>query len=124
MSTSGTDGIREARAHFAPLFNAGKLDEVGEIYTEDAWMLPPACEPIRGRSDIVKFFREAQESMGLTFEIDIIDVAAEGPLGYVVGSYIARVNGQVIAGVTHETWCLQPDGTWKAAVDMWHPKTA
>jgi ketosteroid isomerase-like protein len=125
MSSSGKDAIEAVRARWPVLFNAGQMDELGEhFYAEDAWALPPDTEPIKGRGEIARFLRQAYESGEVRFELGVIETVAEADLGYLVGTYVLTVNGTSVNGVTHETYRLQADGTWKCVVDMWHNSQA
>lgn len=120
MTTSGKEGIEAVRAQFPVLFNAGKFDELGEwFYAEDARALPPNHDPVEGRGEICKFFQAAWDE-GLRFDLDVIETVAEGNIGYLVGTYVAHQGDQSVPGITHEAYRLQPDGTWKCVVDMWH----
>ncbi|MFN8185791.1 MAG: DUF4440 domain-containing protein [Gaiellales bacterium] len=122
MTSSGREGIEAVRAEWLALFNAGRMDELGErFYAEDAWAMPPGVEPIRGRGKIVQLFRDVYESGDDPhYELVIIETVAEGNLGYLVGRYSFTVDGKSVHGLTHETYRREADGSWKCVVDMWH----
>jgi ketosteroid isomerase-like protein len=118
---SAKEDIEAVRDRFARLFNAGKIDELGEsFYAEDAYALPPDHEPIRGRRQIARYIRELRESGDVNLALGILETVAEGESGYVVGTYVMTSGGQSVKGVTHESFRRQADGTWKCVVDMWH----
>jgi ketosteroid isomerase-like protein len=118
---SAKEDIEAVRDRFARLFNAGKIDELGEsFYAEDAYALPPDHEPIRGRRQIARYIRELRESGDVNLALGILETVAEGESGYVVGTYVMTSGGQRVKGVTHESFRRQADGTWKCVVDMWH----
>ena len=120
MGNSDTEAIEAVRARYSVLFNAGEMDELGEhFYAEDAWALPPDAEPVKGRSNIVQFFRQDHES-GERIELGVIDTVAEGDLGYLVGTYVSTADGKSVNCVTLETYRRQADGSWKCEVDIWH----
>jgi ketosteroid isomerase-like protein len=121
MGNSGKESIEAVRAEWPVLFNAGRMDELGEhFYAEDAWALPPDTEPVRGRGKIAQFFRQVYESGEVHFELGVIETVAEGDLGYLVGTYVFTASGKSVNGVTHEAYRREADGTWKCVVDMWH----
>jgi ketosteroid isomerase-like protein len=124
MSEPNATAIEEVRARFPVLFNEGRFDELGEwFYADDATALPPGRDPIEGREAICAFFSELYDSIGLRFDLDVIKTVAGGDTGYLVGTYVARTSdGNSVPGVTHEAYRLQPDGSWKCTVDMWHDR--
>ena len=118
---SAKEGIEAVRACFPVLFNAGKIDELGEsFYAEDAYALPPDHKPIRGRREIVRYIRDLRESGDVRFELGILETVAEGDRGYLIGTYVMTSGGKTVEGVTHEAFRRQADGSWKCVVDMWH----
>jgi ketosteroid isomerase-like protein len=97
------------------------MDELGEwFYAEDAYALPPGRPAIRGRKNIVAYFREVHAIEGAHFELGVVETAAEGAMGYLVGNYVFTSGGRSTRGVTHEAYRKQRDGSWKCVVDMWH----
>jgi quercetin dioxygenase-like cupin family protein len=48
------------------------------------------------------------------------DVSAAGDVGYTVGTYEASMNGATEKGKYVVVWKKQPDGTWKAAEDIFN----
>ena len=121
MPDSAKDAIEAVRARFPVLFNEGNFDELGQwFYTEDAMALPFGQEPIHGRDAICSYFNDLWENAGLRFDLDVIQTVAGPDVGYLVGRYVAHMGDQSVPGVTHEAYRLQPDGTWKCTVDMWH----
>jgi len=124
MSEADAKAIEEVRAQFPVLFNKGQFDELGTwFYAEDAMALPPGRDPLEGRDAICEFFRELYSSVGLRFDLGMIKTVAGDDTGYLVGTYVARTSdGNSVPGVTHEAYRLQPDGSWKCTVDMWHAR--
>jgi ketosteroid isomerase-like protein len=118
---SGKEAIESVRAKWPVLFNARKFDELGEwFYADDAYALPPEHAEIRGRKQIVAYFRDVAAGGDAHFELGVIETVAEGDLGYLVGNYVFTSGGKSVKGTTHEAYRRQRDGTWKCVVDMWH----
>jgi ketosteroid isomerase-like protein len=61
MSTA-FDTIDAANRHFEELFNAGKLDELAGLYTEQGTLLPPDKNKYQGREEIKKFWQGARDA--------------------------------------------------------------
>ena len=124
MSEISAKAIEDVRAQFPVLFNEGKFDELGAwFYAEDAIALPASQDHIEGRDAICAYFKELYDSIGLRFDLGVIQTVGSEDTGYLVGTYVARTSdGGSAPGVTHEAYRLQPDGTWKCTVDMWHDR--
>ena len=122
MSDAARDAIEAVRARWPELFNAGRLEELGEhFYSADARALPPDTPAIQGRDAIVEFFRSVRDTGDVHFDLGVIETVADDRIGYLVGSYVfTDAEGNRWNGVTHEAYRAQPDGSWKCVVDMWH----
>jgi ketosteroid isomerase-like protein len=121
MADAGKGQIEAVRAQFPVLFNAGNFDELGRwFYAEDAVALPFGQGPIEGRDAICTYFDDLWKNAGLRFDLGVIQTVAADEIGYLVGTYVAHMGDQDVPGVTHEAYRLQPDGSWKCTVDMWH----
>jgi ketosteroid isomerase-like protein len=114
--------IEALRAQWAPHFNAGKISELGELfYAPSAFALPGDHDLVEGRANITAFLQEVRDSGDVRFELGVIETAASGDIGYLVGNYVfTDASGTSFPGLTHETYRLQPDGSWQCVVDMWH----
>ena len=103
---------------FVELWKEKKLEEmVAGHFTEDALMLPPNREPIRGRQAILAFYKGVRDVVG---EFDKGDYLVQAtPSGNTV-SWVAQYNfhGGKLRFVTHELYVRQPDGSMRCAVDM------
>lgn len=108
---------RQLLDRFLELWNEKKFDELAVIYTEDAILLPPNHEPIRGRGAIVAYLKEIRDVAG---EFDQGDHLIRGtPAGEAmswVGQFSLR--GGKVRITDHELWVRQPDGSMKLSVDM------
>ena len=122
MTTENARTVEETRARFPELFNEGRFDELGTwYYTEDAIALPAAHAPIEGRGTICEYLAGLRESAGLRFELGLIKTVAGEDSASLIGTFVATAaDGSRTEGHTHEAWVLEPDGTWKCSVDMWH----
>ncbi|CAF1232149.1 unnamed protein product [Rotaria sordida] len=56
------DTIDAANRHFEQLFNAGKIDELVELYTSQGKLLPPDKNTYQGREEIKKFWQGARDA--------------------------------------------------------------
>jgi hypothetical protein len=110
---------RKALDLFVQRWNENKLEEmVAEHYVEDALMLPPNHEPIRGRQAILAFFKGVRDVVG---EFDKGDYMIQAtPSGEDSVSWVGQYNfhGGRLRFTSHELYVRQPDGSMRNAVDM------
>jgi ketosteroid isomerase-like protein len=111
------DARQSQRAVYAA-YNDKKWDELRLLFAEDAIMLPPNHEPIRGRDAIIEFVRSGRDVVG---EIDWSGeesaqrVEVSGKLVNFVYQFTAQ-SGRVrlMSNVIYER---QPDGSVLVSVD-------
>lgn len=101
-------------------FNAGDVDALVALYTDDARILPPNAELAQGSAAVALEFGEMIAS-GVSIGLDTIDAQIAGDIGYRVGSYtIIAPDGAVVdRGKYVETWRLA-NGEWKISSDIWN----
>ena len=114
--------IQSLSDKFAQAFNAGDAAAVAALYTEDAVILPPGGEMMKGKSAIQAFWKGATEQLGdakLT-TVDIKPVGSE--VAREIGSFSFRTKGsqpQEITGKYVVVW-EKVGGDWKLATDIWN----
>jgi uncharacterized protein (TIGR02246 family) len=99
--------------------NQGDAAGLAELYADDAVLLPPDHEPIRGRAAIRAFWDQGTDE-GL--EVSNLAVEANGNLGWLVGRYHLPATDEEPADSGKYVMCLkrQPDGSWKLTADIWN----
>jgi uncharacterized protein (TIGR02246 family) len=114
--------IQSLNDKFAQAFNAGDATAVAALYTDDAVILPPGAEMMKGRSAIQAFWKGAAEQLG-NGKLTTVDVK---PLGseaaQEIGTFTFRTKGtqpQEIAGKYVVVW-EKVGGEWKLATDIWN----
>jgi uncharacterized protein (TIGR02246 family) len=103
-------------------FNKGDAAAVAAMYTEDAYVLPPGADMVKGRSAIEAFWRQAAQRMG-DAKLTTIDVL---PLGRTAAREIGTVTlktksqpPQEITGKYAVVW-RKVGGKWRLATDIWN----
>jgi ketosteroid isomerase-like protein len=122
-TSESISAIQALREQWPVHFNSGRIKELGELfYAPDAYALPGGADIVRGRADIVAFLQAAKDAGDkVHFELGVIDTAASGDMGYLVGNYVfTDAAGDAFPGLTHESYRRQADGRWQCVVDMWH----
>jgi uncharacterized protein (TIGR02246 family) len=107
---------------FVGALGQGDLASVAKMYTDDAYLLPPGADLVRGRKDIQAFWTAAMDQIS-DLKLTALDVR---PLGSdaarEVGTFTAKTKGQSpqeIAGKYVVVW-QKVDGDWKLAADIWN----
>lgn len=108
----------EMDEEFVRLWNATKLDELVEFYyVDNAIVVPPNHDLVRGKKNILEFFKGLRPSLGeLQTGLQHHQVVVTGDMTSVVGNYAAYNGGMRITA--HEAFQRQADGTLKVIADM------
>ena len=111
--------IEAAVARYVAASNRGDAEGLAALYADDAMLLPPDHEPIRGRQAIGEFWRQGTDE-GL--EVTTLTVEVDGDLGYLVGRYNLPPTDEEPADSGKYVMCLkrQRDGSWKLTADIWN----
>lgn len=120
MSTEGqmaADAMGLERK-FVQLWNDKQWDELGTTYyADDALLVPPNHEPIRGRAAIIEYFKASRDAFGdIEGGTETFRATASGDLVSLVGQYSAHSGKARITA--HELYARQPDGALRCIVDM------
>ena len=73
-------------ATFADALNAGDIEAIAQMYTEDARLMPPNFETGVGRDYVRAMFGGMYEA-GLRVELKTTEAMVSGDMGYRVGTY-------------------------------------
>jgi len=100
--------------------NAGDIDAIMALYTEDSRLLPPNAEMGQGLEAVRAAFGE-MIGAGLKAEFETVEAIAGGDVGYHVGTYVLKTADgmEVDRGKFIEVW-RQVNGDWKIANDIWN----
>ena len=107
---------------WAAAFNKGDASAVAAMYTEDAFVLPPGAEMVKGRAAIEAFWRQAAQQMG-DAKLTTVDVLPLGPrAAREIGTVSLKSKSQPpqeIVGKYAVVW-RKIGGQWKLATDIWN----
>lgn len=114
--------IQRLSDKFAQAFNAGDAAALAAMYSEDAVILPPGAEMMKGRSAIQAFWKGATEQLG-DGKLTTVDVK---PLGSEaareIGTFSFRTKGsqpQEVTGKYVVIW-EKVGYDWKLTTDIWN----
>lgn len=97
-------------------YNERKWDELRALYAEDAILILPNHEPVRGPAAIVAFLRTMRDVFGEIVFVDMLRASASGTLASLVATYTAY--GGQTRFVAHEAFERQSDGVMRVVADM------
>ena len=117
--------IRAASAEWAKASEARDLEKAVSYYADDAVFLVDKGALVKGKDAIRMVWKDilAPNAPKLTFSAIFVEVARSGDIGYEYGTAeftSADKKGKpVVEQAKYATvWKKQPNGTWKAVVDM------
>jgi ketosteroid isomerase-like protein len=116
--------IRAGTGIWTDAYNAGEVDKIVALYTEDAVVMPANVPALKGHAAIKDFLMKdtaAAKSAGLTAKDGVGDVGISGDLAWHAGtSSIVDASGKTVeTGKYVEVW-RRIDGKWLMVRDIWN----
>lgn len=100
--------------------NAGDVEGIAALYTENARLMPPNLEAMTGKDAVRAAFGGMIEA-GQSVELNTIEHRSGGDTAYVVGNYKLKQGDAVVdQGKYIETWTRNADGEWLMNNDIWN----
>lgn len=117
--------IEETNARFGAAASRGDMAAVAELYTDDAVLLPPNAEMVRGKQAIKSFFDGLVQAMGMPqLSLQTKEVEEIGDTACEIGQYTLKFQpsgGEPVTDVGKYVVIWKRDGdAWKLAVDIWN----
>ena len=114
--------IEQLNEKFAAAFNKGDAAAVAAMYTEDAVVLPPGADMVRGRENIRAFWAKTAEQIQ-DIKLTTVDVKPLGPdAAREIGTFSLKTKGpqpQEVSGKYVVVW-QKAGNDWKLATDIWN----
>ena len=114
--------IDKLNESFIAAFQTGDTAAIGQMYTEDAYLVSYGGEMVKGRAAIQAFWTKAAEGIS-DFKLTTVDVK---PLGNEaareIGTFTLKTKGQPpqeVAGKYVVVW-QKVGGDWRLATDIWN----
>jgi ketosteroid isomerase-like protein len=106
---------------------AGDAATVAAFYTEDATLLPPGAEMVRGLPAVQESWAETFSEGGFMMNLNTVSVDGAGEFAYEIGTW-SMPTGEGEGGVVEQgkylvVWKRGADGTWKLHADIWNAST-
>jgi len=131
QAMGGTDlaqvrkAIENGNLKFGEAVRQGNGASIAALYTDDATLMPPNSEIIKGRPGIEAFWKGGL-GMGIKDAVlTTVEVLSMGDLVCEIGRYNLEIQptGQAAfedSGKYIVVWKKQADGAWKLHVDIWN----
>jgi uncharacterized protein (TIGR02246 family) len=114
--------IQKLNDAWTAAFNKGDATGVAAMYAEDAYVLPPGSDILKGRAAIEGFWRQASQQLG-DAKLTTLDVMPLGPdAAREIGTVTLKTKAQPpqeVVGKYAVVW-RKIGGEWKLATDIWN----
>jgi uncharacterized protein (TIGR02246 family) len=117
--------IEEGNVKFGEAVRQGAGVAIAALYTEDATLLPPDSEMIKGKTAIEAFWKGGLQ-MGIKDAVlTTVDVSGSGDIAYEIGRYVLKIQPAGAEPLEQKgkyvvVWKKTPEGAWKLHVDIWN----
>jgi uncharacterized protein (TIGR02246 family) len=114
--------IQQAGDKWAEAFNKGDAAALAAMYTEDAYVLPPGAEMMKGRGAIEAFWRQQMQQLG-NFKCTTLDVKPlSRSAAREIGACTFRTKGQQPqdGAIKYAVVWQKVGGQWKLLQDIWN----
>ena len=117
--------IEEGNAKFSAAVRKGEGAAIAALYTEDATLLPPDSDALKGRAAIEAFWKGGLQ-MGIKEAVlTSVDVSGAGDLAYEIGRFALKIQPEGKGLIEQKgkyvvVWKMAPAGAWKLHVDIWN----
>ena len=117
--------IETVNREIGKAFSRGDAAAIAAFYTDDAVVMPPNSQMIKGRKAIEEFWKGAMGMDVRSIQLDTLDVQSGTDLAYEIGNATMIIQPQGGKAATDTVkyvvvWKRQPDGSWKLAADIWN----
>jgi uncharacterized protein (TIGR02246 family) len=117
--------IEKGNVQFGEAVRKGDGAAIAALYTEDATLLPPDSDMIKGRGGIEAFWKGVLQ-MGIKEAVlTAVDVSAAGELAYEIGTFALKVQPEGKDPIEQKgkyvvVWKKALHAVWKLHVDIWN----
>jgi ketosteroid isomerase-like protein len=127
---AGPREVAEATAaQWNEAFRTGRIEDILSLYADNAMLLQPSGQVSRTPKEIGEFWKGLIERKSGEYRIDVVDARSEKDGSLVTTLQFSRRQNLANSGRTvkynydgelQNVFKRQPDGTWKAQVQLWN----
>lgn len=120
------EAIDAMRISFAAAVSAGDVDGMTVNYAEDAVQMPPNEPALEGKEAIRARNQANADQYEMVLENPAEEIIVKGDWAILRGTYVfsgtPKADGEPVqdTGKYLVTWRRQPDGSWRAAHEIWN----
>ncbi|HEV8542790.1 MAG TPA: DUF4440 domain-containing protein [Verrucomicrobiae bacterium] len=115
------EAIEKANQNLLACFRRGDARAIGNLYTNEAQLLPTGSEPIKGPSAIADFWETVLQMGVKEVKLQTLEVDGQGNTAIESGHYtLFAGNGQVADRGKYIVIWKQINGDWKLHWDIWN----
>ncbi len=117
--------IDAVNKEFVDAFNRGDIAAAMGVYTEDATILPPNAEIMKGKGAITAFWKGARDMGVKEAKLETVELTPMGDnAACEIGKYVMKIHPEGGEAFTDKgkymmIWKLE-DGSWKWESDAWN----
>jgi uncharacterized protein (TIGR02246 family) len=119
------EAVAQSNRRFADAAARGDARAMASVYTDDADLLPPNAEELRGQVAIERFWQGAIEMGVCDVELETLKLEPAEGLAYEIGRYtLCFETEQSVPATDLARYVVihrrQPDGSWQRAVEIFN----
>lgn len=120
------EALAEARAAFMGALRDGDAAAAAIVYADDATLLSPSAELLKGRDAITAFWSAGVEAGVSDVELEALELRRDAGLACEIGRYALRLQDAECGAVIDRgryvlVHARGADGIWRRAVEMFSP---
>lgn len=114
------ENIEAAVTQFEQAANSGDPAGLAEMYTDDAWLLPPGAAMVQGKGNIENFWKSILD-IGLSdIHLTSTEIIVSGNTASEVGTVSYAAGEMTGTGKYIVLWVKSDDGAWRLHRDIWN----
>ena len=117
---AGAGAADEIRQKWMAAANAKDAAAIAALYVEDAMVMPPNAEPVKGRAAIQTFWKGMVDSLASKVTLARVSGWQGGDTGYEAGTFSAKMGTMDDKGKYLITFKKGADGKWLIANDIFN----
>jgi uncharacterized protein (TIGR02246 family) len=128
-SATAAADIDRSRLAFEQALSSGDSEAASAIYADDATLVAPAADVVRGRTAIERFWRTGIQAGIDEVRLQVLELHQRGDLAFEIGAYFLHVSPEsgdrvVDRGRYIVVLRCEADGGWRRAAEMFSPDRA
>ena len=117
--------LKAAKLKFGQAIDSGNIDDIADMYTENAMIMPNFGKIVRSRSEIKELWKRDLVKQFISRNDVEVEMDGYGDIAYEVTQYEFEYQqqGRVTTWIPSKNvhiWKKMTDGTWKLHIDIWN----